>query len=353
MSLAGEGAIIPSGDESIAEIAPEDRVGLEWDQLTHKRFLLFSGRSHPELAAEIAACLGIEVGKAEIKTFANGEIYCRYLESVRGCDVFILEAHYEPINENIMEHLIMIDAARRASAKRITAVAPFFGYARQDKKGLGREPITARLIADLFTAAGADRILTVDLHTGQIQGFFDYPVDHLTARPLLASWFRGKVDKEITIVSPDAGRVKLAERWGDDFDAPIAIMHKKRERTTANVTQMLEVVGDVVGRACILVDDMIDTAGTITQAADLLKQRGAAEIYAAATHAVLSGPAIDRLKNAPIEKVVVTNTLPIPEEKRIDKIEVVSIAPVIARALKAVFEDTSVSEIFQGENEQM
>ncbi len=328
-------------------------LSLERDQLTRKHFLLFSGRAHPELAEEVARYLGISVGAVELKTFANGEIYCRYLESIRGGDVFILQSHYFPINENIMEQLIMIDAARRASAKRITAIAPFFGYARQDKKGLGREPVTARLIADLYTASGANRILCVDLHTGQIQGFFDYPVDHLTARPLLASWFENRVDKGITIVSPDAGRVKLAERWGDHFDAPIAIMHKKRERFVAHRTEMLEVVGEVKGRACILVDDMIDTAGTITQAAELLKERGAAEIYAAATHAVLSGPAVDRLKNAPLEKVVVTNTLPVPEDKRIDKIEVLTIAPIIARALKAIFEDASVSEIFGGENEQM
>jgi ribose-phosphate pyrophosphokinase len=339
--------------EVSAGLGPDEVLSLEKDQLTRKHFILFSGRAHPELADEVAANLGMSVGKVELKTFANGEIYCRYLESIRGCDVFILQSHYSPINEHIMEQLIMIDAARRASAKRITAVAPFFGYARQDKKGLGREPVTARLVADLYTAAGANRILCVDLHTGQIQGFFDYPVDHLTARPLLASWFENCVDKAITIVSPDAGRVKLAERWGDHFDAPIAIMHKKRERAVANRAEILEVVGEVKGRACILVDDMIDTAGTITQAAELLRVRGAAEIYAAATHAVLSGPAIDRLKNSPIEKVVVTNTLPVPEDKRIDKIEVLTIAPIIARALKAIFEDASVSEIFGGENEQM
>lgn len=334
--------------------SPIDEIlSMEKNQLTRKHFMLFSGRAHPELADEVAGNLGMSVGKVDLKTFTNGEIYCRYLESIRGCDVFILQSHYSPINEHIMEQLIMVDAARRASAKRITAIAPFFGYARQDKKGLGREPVTARLIADLYTAAGADRMLCVDLHTGQIQGFFDYPVDHLTARPLLASWFKSCVDKDITIVSPDAGRVKLAERWGDHFDAPIAIMHKKRERIVAHKTEMLEVVGEVKGRACIVVDDMIDTAGTITHAAELLRERGAAEIYTAATHAVLSGPAIDRLKNAPIEKVVVTNTLPVPQDKKIDKIEVLSIAPIIARALKAIFEDASVSEIFGGENEQM
>lgn len=321
--------------------------------VSNKKMILFSGRANPELASQVAANLQIELGKVELKDFANGEIYCRFLESVRGSDAFVIQSHFEPINKHIMEQLIMIDALKRASAKRITAVVPFFGYARQDKKGLGREPITARLIADLLTTAGANRVVSVDLHTGQIQGFFDYPLDHLTALPILTSWFQANLDIDATVVSPDAGRVKVAERWGRHVDAPIAIMHKKRARTSANATEMLEVVGDVKDRACIVVDDMIDTAGTITQAAELLKERGAAEVYATATHAVLSGPAIDRLKNAPIEKVVVTNTLPVPESNRIDKMEVLSVAPIIADALTAVFEDASVSEIFQGENEQM
>lgn len=321
--------------------------------VSNKKMILFSGRANSELADEVAENLDIELGQVELKDFANGEIYCRFLESVRGSDAFVMQSHFEPINKHIMEQLIMIDALKRASAKRITAVVPFFGYARQDKKGLGREPITARLIADLLTTAGANRVVSVDLHTGQIQGFFDYPLDHLTALPILTAWFQENLDIDATVVSPDAGRVKVAERWGRHVDAPIAIMHKKRARTTANATEMLEVVGEVKGRACILVDDMIDTAGTITQAAELLKERGAAEVYATATHAVLSGPAIDRLKNSPIEKVVVTNTLPIPDGNRIDKMEILSVAPVIADALTAVFEDASVSEIFQGENEQM
>lgn len=321
--------------------------------VSNKKMILFSGRANLELADEVAENLDIELGQVELKDFANGEIYCRFLESVRGSDAFVMQSHFEPINKHIMEQLIMIDALKRASAKRITAVVPFFGYARQDKKGLGREPITARLIADLLTTAGANRVVSVDLHTGQIQGFFDYPLDHLTALPILTTWFQENLDIDATVVSPDAGRVKVAERWGRHVDAPIAIMHKKRARTTANATEMLEVVGEVKGRACILVDDMIDTAGTITQAAELLKERGAAEVYATATHAVLSGPAIDRLKNSPIEKVVVTNTLPVPDGNRIDKMEILSVAPVIADALTAVFEDASVSEIFQGENEQM
>lgn len=321
--------------------------------VTNKKMLLVSGRANPELAEQVAECLGIELGQVELKDFANGEIYCRFLESVRGSDAFVLQSHVDPVNMRIMEQLIMIDALKRASAKRITAVVPFYGYARQDKKGLGREPITARLVADLLSAAGANRVVSVDLHTGQIQGFFNFPLDHLTALPILTEWFIDNVDIHATVVSPDAGRVKVAERWGRHVDAPIAIMHKKRAREHANSTAMLEVVGDVKGRACILVDDMIDTAGTIVQAAELLKERGAAEVYAAATHAVLSEPAIDRLKNSPIERVVVTNTVPIPEEKLIDKIEVLSVAPIIADALAAVFGDTSVSEIFEGENDQM
>lgn len=321
--------------------------------VTNKRMLLVSGRANPELAEEVAKNLGVDLGGVELKNFANGEIYCRFLESVRGTDAFVIQSHFEPVNMHIMEQLIMIDALKRASAKRITAVVPFYGYARQDKKGLGREPITARLIADLLTTAGANRVVSVDLHTGQIQGFFDFPLDHLTALPILSDWFAKNVDISATVVSPDAGRVKVAERWGRHVDAPIAIMHKKRARSVTNQTEMLEVVGEVKGRACIIVDDMIDTAGTITQAAELLKDRGAAEVYAAATHAVLSGPAIDRLKNAPIERVVVTNTVPIPDDKQIDKMEVLSVAPIIADALAAVFGDASVSEIFAGENEVM
>jgi len=254
-----------------------------------------------------------------------------------------------------MEQLIMIDAAKRASAKRITAVIPFYAYARQDRKAQGREPISARLVADLFSAAGADRVVTVDLHTGQIQGFFDFPVDHLTAVPLLAAHVAENVSGDVTVVSPDAGGGKLAYRYAGllgehGIDADLAFIDKRRPKGTHNVAEAVEVVGDVAGRVCVLVDDMIDTAGTIASAAELLSARGAADVMVAATHGVLAGPAVDRLKNAPISSVVVSNTLPIPSEKRFDSLQVVSIAPIVAEALHAVFADASVSEIFRGDN---
>ena len=318
--------------------------------ITKKRLLLFSGRANEPLAKEIAENLGVPLGEVELSTFANGEIYCRYLESIRGADVFIVQSHSEPINERIMEQLIMIDAAKRASAKRITAVCPFYGYSRQDKKTEGREPITAKLVADLLTNAGADRMVAVDLHTGQIQGFFDTPVDHLTALPILSSYLADSVEGDIVSVSPDTGRVKLAQRLADHLHADLAFVYKRRPRGSHNVAQALEVVGDVRGRPCILIDDMIDTAGTVTSAAELLVSKGAGDVYVAATHGVLSGPAIDRLKNAPIREVVLTNTLPIDDGKRFPELRVLSIAPIIADALDAVFEDTSVSQIFQGEN---
>jgi ribose-phosphate pyrophosphokinase len=251
-----------------------------------------------------------------------------------------------------MEHLIMIDAAYRASAKRITAVCPFYGYARQDRKAEGREPITARLVADMFKAAGAKRMISIDLHSGQIQGFFEGPVDHLTAMPVLEAYIREHARQPV-IVSPDAGRIKVAERMAQhlgDCGADLAFIYKRRPKGTTNVAEAAEVMGDVEGRLCVVTDDMIDTAGTICAAAELLVQRGASEVWAMATHGVLSGPAIDRLKNAPIERVVLTNTLPLPPEKQLDKIEVLSVAPLIAEALGAVFDDTSVSEIFDGEN---
>ncbi|MCZ7528043.1 MAG: ribose-phosphate diphosphokinase [Acidimicrobiia bacterium] len=323
--------------------------------VTKKKLMLFSGRGNPELAEEIAAGLGVPLGKVVLSSFANGELYCRFGESIRGADVFVLQTHCVPINDRIMEQLIMIDAAKRASAKRITAVCPFYGYARQDRKAEGREPITARLLADLLTVAGADRIVTVDLHTGQIQGFFDMPVDHLTAVPLLAEYVAEQVTGEVTVVSPDAGGGKLARRFANclaavHVDSDLAFIDKRRPRGTHNVAEATEVVGDVKGRTCVLVDDMIDTAGTVTSAAELLMERGAAEVFVMATHGVLSGPAVDRLKNAPIREVVVTNSLPIAEEKHFPALRVISIASIVADALDAVFEDTSVSEIFRGEN---
>jgi len=328
----------------------------EIEKVTTKRLALYTGRTHPDLAAEVAAHLGIPLGQVNIVEFANGEIKSRFAESVRGSDVFIIQSHYgidhRSVNDSIMEQLIMIDAAYRASAKRITAVCPYFGYARQDRKSEGREPITARLVADMFNAAGAKRMISIDLHAGQIQGFFDGPVDHLTAMPVLEDYLRRHCVQPV-IVSPDAGRIKVAERMAQhlgDTGADLAFCYKRRPKGTANVAQATEVIGDVAGRLCVLTDDMIDTGGTIVSAADLLLERGATEVWAMATHAVLSGPAVDRLKNSRIERIVVTNTLPLPAEKQLPKIEVLSIAPLIAEALGAVFDDSSVSEIFGGEN---
>jgi ribose-phosphate pyrophosphokinase len=328
----------------------------EIEKITTKKLALYSGRTHPELAAEVAAHLGIKLGEVNVVQFANGEIKPRFAESVRGSDVFILQSHYGTdegsVNDSIMEQLIMIDAAYRASAKRITAVCPYYAYARQDRKSEGREPITARLVADLFKAAGAKRMISIDLHAGQIQGFFDGPVDHLTALPVLEEYVRRHCSAPV-IVSPDAGRIKVAERMAQhlgDTGADLAFCYKRRPKGTANVAEATEVIGDVAGRLCVLTDDMIDTGGTIVSAAELLTQRGATEVWAMATHGVLSGAAVDRLKNSAIERIVLTNTLPLPPEKQLPKIEVLSIAPLIAEALGAVFDDTSVSEIFDGEN---
>jgi ribose-phosphate pyrophosphokinase len=323
--------------------------------VTRKKLMLFAGQGNGELSGEIARCLRVPLGEVVLSSFANGEIYCRYGESVRGADLFVLQSHCEPINDRIMEQLIMIDAAKRASAKRITAVCPFYAYARQDRKAEGREPITARLLADMLTVAGADRVVTVDLHTGQIQGFFDRPVDHLTAVPILAGHLAASVGKDVTVVAPDAGAGKLARRFANhlgehDVETDLAFIDKQRQKGTHNVAEAVEVVGDVRDRSCLLVDDMIDTAGSITSAANLLHERGATDVTVAATHGILSGPAVDRLKNAPVREVVVTNTLPISDAKQWDALTVLSIAPIIAEALDAVFEDTSVSEIFRGDN---
>jgi ribose-phosphate pyrophosphokinase len=314
-----------------------------------KNLMLFSGRAYPELADEVGEHIGVAPTPTELRDFANGEIYVRFEESVRGCDAFVIESHCSPINQWVMEQLIMVDALKRASAKRITVVAPFYPYARQDKKHRGREPISARLIADLFKTAGADRLMTVDLHTSQSQGFFDGPVDHLFALTLLADYVQDKYDvSRMTVVSPDAGRVRVAERWTDVLGSPLAIIHKRRDPDTPNEVKMLEVVGEVEGRTCIIVDDMIDTAGTITKAAEALLDNGAAEVIATATHPVLSGPAIDRLKNSQISEVVVTNTLPVSDDRQFDKLTVLSIAPLIARAIGEVFDDGSVTSLFGG-----
>ncbi len=311
---------------------------------------LVSGRAHPELAQEIARELGVELGEANLREFANGEIHCRFDTSIRGSDVFIVQTHAGPVNDSLMEHLIMIDAAKRASAKRITAVCPYYGYSRQDRKATGREPITAKLVADMLSVAGADRVVSVDLHSGQIQGFFDVPFDHLTAAPVMVSYLRRQLNDDLVVVAPDAGRVKVAERFSQHLAADLAVVHKRRLRGQANHVEALQVVGDVEGRQCVLIDDMIDTAGTIVAAAELLAERGAAEVWCMATHAVLSDPAIERLTNSALTKVVVTNTLPIPEHRRFEKLEVLSVARLISDAIDAVFEDTSVSEIFGGEN---
>jgi len=314
-----------------------------------KTLMLFAGRAYPELATEVARRLGVELIPTKVFNFANGEIYVRFEESIRGSDAFVLQSHATPINEWIMEQLIMVDALKRASAKRITVVMPFYGYARQDKKHRGREPISARLIADLFKTAGADRLMAVDLHSAQIQGFFDGPVDHLWALPILADYVQTTYDSSnMTVVSPDAGRVRVADLWADKLGTPLAIIHKRRDPNEANQVRVHEVVGAVEGRTCLLVDDMIDTAATITQAADALLASGASDVLITATHAVLSGPAVDRLKNSRVREVVVTNTLPIPDDRRFDKLTVLSIAPLIARAIHEVFEDGSVTSLFDG-----
>ncbi len=317
---------------------------------TEKNLMVFSGRAHPELAEEVAEILEQQLVPTEAREFANGEIYVRYDESVRGCDAFVIQSHTTPINEWIVEHLIMVDALKRASAKRITVVMPFWGYSRQDKKHRGREPISARLMADLFKTAGADRIITVDLHADQLQGFFDGPVDHLMALPLLTDYIKDKYgDQPLAVVSPDAGRIKVAERWSARLDgAPLAFIHKTRRTDVANEVVANRVVGEVKDRICVLTDDMIDTGGTIVKAAEALMAEGAAGVIIAATHAILSDPAVDRLKNSTATEVVITNTLPVPAEKQFDKLTTLSIAPLVARAIREVFEDGSVTSMFDG-----
>ncbi|MFM7062892.1 MAG: ribose-phosphate diphosphokinase [Actinomycetes bacterium] len=320
--------------------------------VTKKRLTLVTGRVNSELATEVAESLGISLSEVQIAEFANGEIHCKFGESIRGADLFIFQSHASTadmsVNDAVMEQLIMVDAAKRASAKRITVVAPFYGYGRQDRKAEGREPITAKLLANMFEVAGAKRIVSVDLHSGQIQGFFDGPVDHLTAMPVLVDWMATNLGEDLVVVSPDAGRVKVAERYANALHADLAIVHKRRVRGAKNAVEAKDVVGEVDGRPCVLIDDMIDTAGTIVAAAEQLTERGATSVYCAATHGVFSGPAVDRLKNSVLEKIVITNTLPLPPEKQLDKIEVLSVAGILAEAIGAVFEDTSVSEIFHG-----
>jgi ribose-phosphate pyrophosphokinase len=315
-----------------------------------KNLMFFSGRAHPELAEEVAKHLNVSITPQSAYDFANGETFVRFEESVRGCDAFVIESHCAPINQWVMEQLIMVDALKRASAKRITAIMPFYPYARQDKKHKGREPISARLIADLFKTAGADRIMTVDLHTAQIQGFFDGPVDHLFAQTLLSSYVRDKYSTEnVTVVSPDAGRTKLAEKWADDLGGvPIAFIHKTRDPLRPNEVVANRVVGEVRGRLCVVIDDMVDTGGTIAKAVQQLIDEGAGDVVVAASHGVLSGPAPERLSACGAREVVFTNTLPIPDEKRFPTLTVLSIAQLLARAIQEVFEDGSVTSLFDG-----
>jgi ribose-phosphate pyrophosphokinase len=319
---------------------------------SRKSLMLFSGRAHPQLAEAIARGVGVGVTPTSAYDFADGEIYVRYEESVRGCDAFVIQSHTAPINTWLMEQLIMVDALKRASAKRITVVAPYYPYSRQDKKHRGREPISARLVADLFKQAGANRIMSVDLHTAQIQGFFDGPVDHLFALPLLAHHVaRQYAGAELTVVAPDSGRVRVAERWTDRLGGcPLAFIHKTRDPFVPDQVKVSRVVGDVAGRVCLLVDDMITSGATITKAAEAVRAAGASEVIAAATHGVLSGNAMDTLKNSPLREVVLTDTLPIPAERQIDTMTVLSIAPLIARAIREVFEDGSVTSLFDGES---
>ena len=316
-----------------------------------KRLMIFSGSANVPLAEDVAEILDTQLGDVELSSFANGEIYVRFNDSVRGADCFVIQSHCQPINHHIMEQLIMIDALQRASAKRITAVVPFFGYARQDKKVRAREPITARLVADMFVAAGADRIVSVDLHTGQIQGFTTTPFDHLTALHGFADYLKGTIAGETVVVSPDSGRVKLAEKYAKHLGTEMALIYKRRRVDERNEVEARWVVGEVEDRHAIVVDDMVDTAGTLISAAELLKARGALTVRAVATHGVLSPPAVDRIKNSVLEELIITNSLPLPDEaEHLDNLAVLSIAPQLAQAIEAIFLDASVSRLFRGEN---
>lgn len=309
-----------------------------------KRMMVFAGTPNRELSEDIARHLGVELGNIKISKFANGEIYVRYLESVRGADIFLVQSMCQPVNAALMELLIMIDAAKRASARTITAVIPHYGYARQDKKSAAREPITAKLVADLLTTAGAERVIAMDLHQGQIQGFFNQPVNHLTALPILADYFESLALDNLVVVSPDVGRVKVCKKLADMLGASLAIMHKGRPEH--NVAEITHVIGEVEGKNCIIADDMIDTAGSVTEGAKALITKGAARVWVAATHGIFSPPAFERIDAAPIEEVVITNTLPVPEERQHGKIRVLSVAPLFARAIQNVYNDESVSELF-------
>ena len=317
--------------------------------ITHGRNIkVFAGNSHSQLAEDISDILGVPVGKSKVSTFSDGEISVDINESVRGNDVFIVQSTSSPVNNNLMELLIMIDAFKRASAGRITAVIPYYGYARQDRKVKSRDPITAKLVADLLTAAGAHRILTMDLHAAQIQGYFNIPVDHLLGAPILAEHFmsKGLIDKEdVVVVSPDLGSVTRARKFADSLHAPIAIIDKRRPK--ANVSEIMNIIGDIQGKRCILIDDMIDTAGTIANAANALRDLGAKNVYACCTHGVLSGPAMDRINNSAIEELVMLNTIPLREDIDTTKIRSISVAPLFAEAIKRIYDDQPISKLFE------
>jgi len=316
--------------------------------VTHgKDVKIFSCNSHPQLAADIARLLGVGVGDSDVSMFSDGEISVNIYETVRGADVFIVQSTCNPVNDNLMELLIMIDAFKRASAGRVTAVMPYFGYARQDRKSKARDPISAKLVADLLTAAGADRVLTMDLHAAQIQGFFNIPVDHLVGAPIISSYYLDKFKDELSdfvVVSPDLGSVTRARNYASRLNVPIAIVDKRRPKP--NVSEVMNIIGDIKDKKVILVDDMIDTAGTIVNGAKALKERGAVEVYACCTHAVLSGPAIERIENSPIKELVVLDTIPLSTAKHLDKIKVLSVAPAFAEAIKRIDGDISLSEMF-------
>ncbi len=317
--------------------------------ITHgKDVKIFTCNANPDLAQKIAQCLGLGVCDAEVTMFSDGEIGVNIYETVRGSDVFIIQSTCNPVNDHLMELLIMIDALKRASAGRITAVIPYYGYARQDRKAKARDPISAKLVADLITAAGADRVLTMDLHAAQIQGFFDIPLDHLLGGPILATYYLNKFQNDLddfVVVSPDLGSVTRARTFASRLNVPIAIIDKRRPKP--NVSEVMNIIGDIKDKRVILLDDMIDTAGTITNGATALKERGAKEVYACCTHAVLSGPAIERIQNCPISELLILDTIPLPEEKKIDKIKVLSVAPVFAEAIKRIYGDISMSELFR------
>lgn len=317
----------------------------------NKRMQLLSGRAHPELAAEIAACLGVKLVDVQLGNFANGEVSIRFKESLRGNDVFIIQTHGSKIHEAIFEQLLMIDAAKRASALSITAVCPLMSYSRQDRKSAGREPIAARLIVDMLSAAGADRIMSVDLHSGQTQGFFNGPFDHLIAMPLFKKYIKEHFGQDIVFVAPDAGRAKLTQRYSSSFGADMAIIHKTRSTEKHNSVEAKYLIGDVTDRICVIIDDMIDTAGTFSAAADMLKGKGAKTVYGLASHGIFSEPALERIEKSAFEKVVVTNTVPIDTKGITNKVEVLSVAQLLADAIEAVASGNSLSAIFEGENQ--